>query len=64
MFVVAILGLVLGVIMGYVSQRSRFCIQGGFRDFFLFKQTYLLKGTLAAMAVFSLVHIWGYKHAP
>lgn len=59
-----LLGLVLGLIMGYVSQRSRFCIQGGFRDFFLFRNTFLLKGVLAAMAVFALVNIVGYVHAP
>jgi len=59
-----LLGLGLGVIMGYVSQRSRFCIQGGFRDLFLFRNTFLLRGTLAAMAVFGLVNVFGYVHAP
>ncbi len=59
-----LIGLGLGFIMGYVSQRSRFCIQGGIRDLFLFRNTFLLKGTLAAMAVFGLVNIVGYVHAP
>jgi len=59
-----LIGLGLGFIMGYVSQRSRFCIQGGFRDFFLFRNTFLLKGTLGAMAVFTMVNIFGYVHAP
>lgn len=59
-----LIGLGLGLIMGYVSQRSRFCIQGGFRDFFLFRMTFLLKGTMAAMAFFALVNLFGYVHAP
>lgn len=36
--------LVFGFIVGYFVQRSRFCSIGGFRDFFLARDTYLLKG--------------------
>lgn len=59
-----ILGFILGIIMGWVSQRSRFCIQGAFRDFFLFRETYLLDGVVAAALVFALVHFIGYTHTP
>jgi uncharacterized membrane protein YedE/YeeE len=59
-----LLGLLIGFVMGWVSQRSRFCIQGAFRDLFLFKETYLLDGVLAAVLVFALVHFVGYSHAP
>lgn len=36
--------LVIGLLVGYLGQRSRFCSIGGFRDFFLARDTYLLKG--------------------
>lgn len=36
--------LIVGIIVGYIVQRSRFCSIGGFRDFFLARDTYLLKG--------------------
>jgi hypothetical protein len=59
-----LIGLLIGVAMGWASQRSRFCIQGAFRDFFLFRATYLLDGVVAAALVFALVHIGGYTHSP
>jgi uncharacterized protein len=58
-----IIGLALGLVMGYVAQRSRFCIQGSFRDLFLFKDTYLVKGYVTALLAFSLVWIFGYAHS-
>jgi hypothetical protein len=58
-----IIGLGIGLVMGYVSQRSRFCIQGAFRDLFLFKNTYLVKGYVTALLTFALVWIFGYRHA-
>lgn len=39
--------LVLGLFIGIVAQRSRFCTIGGIRDFILFRQTHLLIGLLA-----------------
>jgi len=57
-------GLVIGIAMGFAAQRSRFCIQGAFRDLFLIRDTHLLDGVLAAMLVFMLVHIIGYSHTP
>jgi uncharacterized membrane protein YedE/YeeE len=59
-----IAGLIIGMVMGFASQRSRFCIQGAFRDVFLIRDTHLLDGVLAAMLVFMLVHVIGYSHTP
>lgn len=39
--------LVLGLIIGYLAQRSGFCSIGGFRDLFMFKHTRLFFGYLA-----------------
>ena len=36
--------LIVGFIAGYLVQRSRFCSIGGFRDYILARDTYLLKG--------------------
>ena len=36
--------LAIGFIFGFLGQRSRMCFIGGWRDFFLIKDTYLLKG--------------------
>ncbi|RJO62901.1 MAG: transporter [Dehalococcoidia bacterium] len=39
--------LVIGLVLGYLGQRSRFCAVGGFRDFFLIRDARLLKGYAA-----------------
>jgi hypothetical protein len=44
---VPILTLVLGLIIGWLGQRSGFCSIGGFRDFIMFRHTRLLSGFLA-----------------
>lgn len=46
----AIATLVVGLVVGYLGQRSRLCFVGGIRDFILIRDTYLLKG-LAAFGV-------------
>lgn len=38
--------LIVGVLIGYLGQRSRFCIISGIRDWFLIKDTYRIKGLL------------------
>ena len=43
----AVATLTIGVILGYLGQRSRMCFIGGIRDFILVRDTYLLKGLLA-----------------
>lgn len=42
--------LVIGFYIGYLVQRSRFCSIGGFRDYFLARDTYLLRGYLGLLA--------------
>lgn len=39
--------LLIGVILGYLGQRSRMCFIGGIRDFILVRDGYLLKGLIA-----------------
>ena len=43
----AVATLVIGVILGYLGQRSRMCFVGGIRDFILVRDTYLLRGLFA-----------------
>ena len=47
--IASLLTLVLGILVGYLAQRSRFCSIGGFRDYFLARDTYLLKGFLGVL---------------
>jgi YedE family putative selenium metabolism protein len=50
--------LLVGLGVGYLAQRSRFCTMGAFRDFILFRSSHLLSGVLAmfvAALVVSLV---------
>ncbi|MBI2935672.1 MAG: YeeE/YedE family protein, partial [Chloroflexi bacterium] len=42
---------VLGMAFGFALQRSRFCFASAFRDLFLFRQTRVMKGILAGLAV-------------
>lgn len=39
--------LIIGLVLGYLGQRSRMCFVGGIRDFILVRDTYLLKGLVA-----------------
>jgi len=43
----AIATLIVGVVLGYLAQRSRMCFIGGIRDFILVRDTALLKGLIA-----------------
>jgi uncharacterized protein len=59
----AVATLVIGVLLGYLGQRSRMCFVGGIRDFILVRDTYLLKGLIAfgltAWVAFSLAGLVG-----
>ncbi len=44
---VPIVSLLLGLLIGWLGQRSGFCSIGGFRGFFMFRHTRLLYGYLA-----------------
>ena len=68
---VPIVTILFGILIGYMAQRSRFCSVGGFRDFFLFKHTKLLKGYIAlivgafaAYLVLSLMTPSAFEHFP
>ena len=41
----------IGLAVGILAQRSRFCTMGAFRDLILFRQTHLLTGVIALVAV-------------
>ena len=47
MTVAAVASLVVGIVIGFVGQRSRMCFVGGIRDFILVRDTFLLKGMIA-----------------
>ncbi|MCL1885723.1 MAG: YeeE/YedE family protein [Dehalococcoidia bacterium] len=55
--------LVIGAIVGYLGQRSRFCTISGIRDFFLVKDSYRLKGligiVIGGVLGFALVNKFG-----
>jgi hypothetical protein len=46
--IAGIASLVLGFVIGYLGQRSRLCFISGYRDFFLTRNTSLLKGVVGA----------------
>ncbi len=43
--------LVIGLLIGFLAQRSRFCTMGAIRDLILFRQTHLLSGAVALVVV-------------
>ena len=50
MLVPVLVSLVVGVVAGWLGQRSRFCSIGGLRDFLLARDTSLLLGIVALFA--------------
>jgi uncharacterized membrane protein YedE/YeeE len=56
---VTVATLIAGLIIGYLWQRSKACSVSGYRDFYLFRDTYLLKTVLGmfvgALAGFTLL---------
>ncbi len=61
---VMLASLVLGGVSGFVMHRADFCMVAAFRDFFLFRNTRLLKGLLVLVMVSALlfegVHLAGW----
>jgi uncharacterized protein len=51
MTIAAMASLIVGLIIGYMGQRSRMCFVGAVRDFILIRDTYKLKGLIAFMVV-------------
>lgn len=60
---IGLASLIIGLIVGYLGQRSRFCTISGIRDFYLVKDPYRLKGIVGifvgAVAGFTLVNYLG-----
>jgi YedE family putative selenium metabolism protein len=49
--------LVIGLCIGFLAQRSRFCTMGAIRDFVLFRQTHLLSGFITLVVVAFIVNL-------
>ena len=59
-----IVSLIIGLAVGFLAQRSRFCTMGAFRDLLLFRQNHLLLGLIALVVVAFIVNlIVGQFHA-
>ena len=41
---------IFGIILGYLFQRARMCFIGGMRDFYLIRDTWLIKGLFGFFA--------------
>ncbi|HPQ44202.1 MAG TPA: YedE family putative selenium transporter [Syntrophales bacterium] len=58
-----LVSLIVGLAIGFLAQRSRFCTMGAIRDFVLFRQTHLLLGFIAlVVAAFVTNLIVGQFH--
>ncbi|WP_291320157.1 YedE family putative selenium transporter [Desulfonatronospira sp.] len=51
------IALAIGLGVGFLAQRSRFCTMGAIRDFILFRQTHLLAGFLALVVAAFVVNL-------
>jgi YedE family putative selenium metabolism protein len=49
--------LLIGLCIGFLAQRSRFCTMGAIRDFVLFKQMHLLSGVIALMVIAFIMNL-------
>lgn len=47
MYAPLIVSIIVGLLIGFLAQRSRFCTMGAFRDLLLFRQGHLLSGVIA-----------------
>lgn len=45
-----VISLGVGLVIGFMAQKSRFCTMGAFRDLILFRQIHLLSGVIALVA--------------
>jgi hypothetical protein len=63
MYAPLLISLAVGLAIGFVAQRSRFCTMGAFRDLLLFRQVHLLSGVVALLvAAFITNLILGQFH--
>ncbi len=63
MHVPLFVSLIIGLFIGFLAQRSRFCTMGAIRDFILFKQTHLLSGFIAIVGA-GISHNFGLASSP
>jgi YedE family putative selenium metabolism protein len=49
-----VISVAVGLFIGFLAQRSRFCTMGAFRDLILFRQTHLFSG-ICALVVFAFI---------
>ncbi|MFC1865339.1 YeeE/YedE thiosulfate transporter family protein [Chloroflexota bacterium] len=60
---VGVTTIIIGIILGYMGQRSRFCTISGIRDFYLVRDTYRLKGligiVIGAVLGFTIFNLLG-----
>jgi len=65
-----IVSLLVGLAIGFLAQRSRFCTMGAFRDLILFRQTHLFLGICALVVVAFIINLIvgqfhpGFAHQP
>lgn len=52
-----IISLIAGLIIGFLAQRSRFCTIGSFRDLFLMRDMYLMRGVIAFVVVAGVANV-------
>lgn len=51
----------IGLLVGFLAQRSRFCTMGAFRDLILFRQSHLLVGVVALLVgAFAMNMVFGF----
>ena len=51
------ISLVVGIVIGFLAQRSRFCTMGALRDLILFKQTHLFSGLVSLTVAAFIVNL-------
>jgi len=51
-----VISLIVGLFIGFLAQRSRFCTMGAIRDFVLFRQSHLLSGFVALIVTAFIVN--------
>jgi hypothetical protein len=54
----------VGLLVGFIAQRSRFCTMGAIRDFVLFRQMHLLSGFIALIVAAFLVNLLAGQFHP
>ena len=52
-----LVSLIVGLLIGFIAQRSRFCTVGGIRDLILFRQTHLLSGAISLLVFAFLTNL-------